>query len=164
MSLPPAINAWVELLNKKRLVEYMLGLGDNPGAPWRQFCEVIPLYLPPFPRPDTRPICVVRYKREAAEWFLRYSKGPRQGFSWDIYGDDLLGAELALIALSAAPPPPIRTFWPPHTGAHEHFKIRCPQCPVMIGGCECPEAGGWRVFTYDVPCGACAEKGAEATR
>lgn len=37
--------------------------------------------------------------------FLRYSCGPKQGFFWDIYGDDMHSVELAIIALSNAPYP-----------------------------------------------------------
>ena len=36
---------------------------------------------------------------------LRYSKGPKQGFFWDIYGDDFHSYELALVGLSKAPMP-----------------------------------------------------------
>lgn len=35
---------------------------------------------------------------------LRYSQGPKQGFFWDLYGDDF-SQELAIIALSQAPYP-----------------------------------------------------------
>lgn len=48
------------------------------------------------------PATVVRYGKS----FLRYSKGPRQGFFWDAYGDDFLSPELALLALLQAPVPP----------------------------------------------------------
>lgn len=69
---------------------------------WRQQAEIIVDYMPPFPRPNTRPSVVVRFE----EVFLRHSKGPLQGHSWDIYGDDYMTAELALIALLEAPIPP----------------------------------------------------------
>lgn len=69
---------------------------------WRKHAEIVVGWMPPNPRADAKPKCVVRYQ----ESFLRYSKGPRQGFSWDLYGDDLLTAELALVALLQAPPPP----------------------------------------------------------
>lgn len=37
--------------------------------------------------------------------YLRHSKGPFQGYMWDVYGDDFLYEELALYALSQAPTP-----------------------------------------------------------
>ena len=74
---------------------------------WRGKCEIIPQYMPPFPRPDTRPVLVVRHGNS----FLRYSRGPRQGFFWDIYGDDLHTVGLALLALLEAPPPPGAEPW-----------------------------------------------------
>ena len=70
---------------------------------WHKGCEVIDGYMPPYPRPDTRPSCVVRYA--PFNCFLRYSKGPRQGFFWDTYGDAMDSIELALLALANAPAP-----------------------------------------------------------
>ncbi len=74
---------------------------------WQQKCEIIPDYMPPYPQEDTRPSCVVVWRRDEdrGDIFLRYSKGPRQGFSWDVYGDDMHTVELAVIALSKAPHP-----------------------------------------------------------
>jgi len=79
---------------------------------WRQLAEIIPNYFPPSPRPEVevqqvlpelQPKCVVR----VGSSFLRYSKGPRQGFFWDLYGDDFQTPELALLALLQAPVPPM---------------------------------------------------------
>lgn len=100
LTLPP--------LNIEQLVRDLLDL-DHEW--WRAECEIIPGYMPPYPREDTRPACVVRYKfvdkRDGeAGCFLRHSGGARQGFFWDIYGDDLLRPELALVALAQAPTPP----------------------------------------------------------
>lgn len=67
---------------------------------WQRECQIIPEYMPPFPRGD-QPRCVVQHR----ERFLRYSRGPAQGYSWDCYGDDFLCPELALIAISQAPMP-----------------------------------------------------------
>lgn len=69
---------------------------------WRKRAEIVKAYMPPFPREDTKPKCVVRLDGA----FLRYSKGPRQGYFWDGYGDDLLSPEDALFALLQAPVPP----------------------------------------------------------
>lgn len=73
---------------------------------WHGKCEIISDYMPPFPGKDTRPSVQVRYN-DGTKYppFLRYSKGPKQGFFWDIYGDDMQCVELAVIALSKAPYP-----------------------------------------------------------
>ena len=68
---------------------------------WQHQCEIIPDYMPPLPGKDTIPTCVIKH----GEYFLRYSKGPLQGFFWDVYGDDFQSPELALIALSQCQPP-----------------------------------------------------------
>ncbi len=74
--------------------------------PWHGECEVIPDYMPPNPRPDTRPRVVVRHNNGTEHpAFLRHSCGPKQGFFWDIYGDDMQETELAILALSKAPYP-----------------------------------------------------------
>jgi hypothetical protein len=74
---------------------------------WMHECKIIPDYMPPFPREDTRPTCQVHYVyKDGSDTGLRYSKGPLQGYTWDIYGDDFHSPELALIALSQAPAPP----------------------------------------------------------
>lgn len=111
---------------------------------WQLDCEIIPEYMPPFPREDTRPTCVLKYVSpkatpcqillpkggsgmvrtsvceyeqelhpnsvenpiKAPDWFLRHSKGPLQGYFWDMYGDDFLKPELALWALAHASAPP----------------------------------------------------------
>lgn len=69
---------------------------------WHRDCEIVPDYMPPYPGKETRPAVVVRHK---SGMFLRYSKGPRQGFDWDVYGDDMLTIDLAIVALSEAPDP-----------------------------------------------------------
>jgi len=73
---------------------------------WHVRCEIIPNYMPKYPRDDTRPSVQVRYN-DGSEYppMLRYSRGPKQGFFWDIYGDDMQTVELAIVALSKAPTP-----------------------------------------------------------
>lgn len=82
---------------------------------WMHECRIIPDYMPPYPGKDTRPTCVVCYDYRDCEpdahptskqAFLRYSKGPAQGYFWDTYGDDFHRPELALAALIHAAPPP----------------------------------------------------------
>jgi len=74
--------------------------------PWMRRCEIIREYMPPFPRPETRPILVVKYN-DGTKYppFLRYSHGPKQGFFWDLYGDNLQSVPLAILAMSQAPSP-----------------------------------------------------------
>lgn len=73
---------------------------------WQHQCQIIPDYMPNFPREYTKPTCVIRHHAgENDHQFLRYSKGPLQGFFWDMYGDDFGSPEAALIALSQCPPP-----------------------------------------------------------
>lgn len=90
----------LDSVNVAKLVSYLL------GEPWHLRCEIIPDYMPPFPGKDTRPSVQVRYN-DGSEYpsFLRYSNGPKQGFFWDVYGDDMHNTELAIIALSQAPAP-----------------------------------------------------------
>lgn len=73
---------------------------------WHKQCDIVPDYMPPFPREDTRPTVQVRFNN-GSEYppFLRHSCGPKQGFFWDIYGDDMQTVELAVLALSQAPAP-----------------------------------------------------------
>lgn len=85
---------------------------DFEHHPWRRHVEIITDYMPPHPLPSTVPRCVVRYtgsmSSDEEEGFLRYSKGPRQGHFWDMYGDDYTNLALALVAVLHAPPPPKR--------------------------------------------------------
>jgi hypothetical protein len=90
------------LFTVERLLATFLDHESGNRDKWRRFAEIVPGYIPPFPSPDTQPTLVIRY----GESFLRYSKGPRQGFFWDMYGDDFYTAELALVALLQAPVPP----------------------------------------------------------
>ena len=85
----------VDAVDVRKLVNLML------TQLWQHECEIITDYMPPYPRPDTQPTCVIRY----GERFLRYSNGPLQGFFWDVYGDDFHSRELALIALAHCPTP-----------------------------------------------------------
>lgn len=74
---------------------------------WMHECVIIPAWMPPHPSANTRPSCVVEFTYKGGEkTFLRHSKGPLQGHDWDSYGDDYQCPELALVALSQAPPPP----------------------------------------------------------
>lgn len=74
---------------------------DTRNDTWRKHAEIVPDYMPPYPQKDTRPTCQVR----CGDAWLRYSRGPKQGFFWDIYGDDFGNPALALMALLQAPVP-----------------------------------------------------------
>lgn len=56
-------------------------------------------------RRDYGKILVVRYKGRESTVYLRHSKGPLQGFDWDVYGDNMQTPALCLLALIDAPAP-----------------------------------------------------------
>ena len=89
-----------ELFSVEGILPYLL------DESWHEECEIITDYMPRYPRPETRPTVVIRHNN-GTKWpaYLRYSKGPKQGFFWDTYGDDFHNPNLALIALSNAPTP-----------------------------------------------------------
>lgn len=81
-------------------------LKDGEGnLNWRRYATIIPKYRAPGDRDYEESRCVIMLKYQRMTTFLRYSKGPRQGHWWDIYGDDYQTPELALIALLEAEPP-----------------------------------------------------------
>lgn len=90
----------LEKLDAKLLVSHLL------DQEWHKKCEIIPDYMYPHPNSKDRPQVVVRFN-DGSEYppYLRYSKGPKQGFFWDIYGEGMNSIELAVIALSQAPAP-----------------------------------------------------------
>jgi hypothetical protein len=90
------------LFTVERLLNAMFDDVRGNVDAWRKRAEIIPNHMPPYPHEDTRPACVVRLE----ESFLRYSAGPRQGYIWDMYGDDMISPEMALLALLRAPVPP----------------------------------------------------------
>lgn len=95
-----ACNALLCCVSGQALVAQLL------NQAWHKRCEIIEDYMPPYPRPDTRPRLVIRFNSTSDHKpFLRYSQGPRQGFLWDVYGDDFQTKELAVIALANAPAP-----------------------------------------------------------
>lgn len=91
-----------KLFTVESLLAAMLDDSHGNLNVWRKHAEIIPQYMPPFPDKGTRPTCIVR----VGDSKLRYSHGPRQGYFWDIYGDDFGNPVRALLALMAAPVPP----------------------------------------------------------
>jgi hypothetical protein len=82
---------------------------------WMHECEILPAYLPANADEGDRPECRVRYVREDGHvYFLRYSKGPLQGYFWDLYGEDMNEPELAVVAISRSPAPPGVSVIPTH--------------------------------------------------
>jgi hypothetical protein len=88
-----------KMFTVERLVDAMLDDMHGNCDAWRILAEIVPEYMPPFPRPETRPICVVRIGNS----FLR---GGGRDFFWDMYGDNFRSPEQALLALVRAPIPP----------------------------------------------------------
>lgn len=98
------------LISLEKLLDAMLSTSHGNVNQWMQLVEIIPDYMPPYPRPETKPTCVVRFR----DSFLRYSKGVRQGYFWDGCGDDMLSPEWALLAVLQAPVPPsalVKNVW-----------------------------------------------------
>lgn len=103
------LNLKPEMFDLEKLVKTLA------GQTWMRQCEIIPAYMPPNPRADTQPRCVVRYRdplrgpvqegERDGYTYLRHSGGPLQGTFWDIYGDDFHSPELALVMLAVSPPP-----------------------------------------------------------
>lgn len=90
----------VENVDARALVTHLL------DQAWHAQCEIIPDYMPPYPGKGTRPSVQVRFNNGTKYMpYLRYSKGPKQGFFWDVYGEDMQTVELAIVALSKAPAP-----------------------------------------------------------
>ena len=92
----------LSLFTVESLVAAMLDDRHGNVDPWRKHAEILPAYVPPFADPGAQPQVRVRLGNS----FLRYSCGPGGGFFWDVYGDDFLTPELALLALYRAPVPP----------------------------------------------------------
>jgi hypothetical protein len=91
-----------KLFTVEELLEEFLDDSHGNRNVWRQHATIVPDYMFPYPRVGERPICVVKHKNS----FLRYSKGPRQGYFWDCYGDDFHSPAVAFAALLQAPVPP----------------------------------------------------------
>jgi hypothetical protein len=90
------------LFTVERILAAMFDDMSGNRDSWRKFAQIVPDFMPRFPDTLTRPTCVVKL----GDSYLRYSKGPRQGYFWDMYGDDMLSPENALLALLRAPVPP----------------------------------------------------------
>ncbi len=67
--------------------------------PWHSECDIV--------KKDGKRdgVFVVHKKDSEYPAYLRFSCGPSQGYFWDIYGDNMIDTELAVLALSKAPYP-----------------------------------------------------------
>ena len=72
---------------------------------WVRDCEILVSPSSEAKNSDEPPAVFIRYKAGEEYAYLRHSKGPLQGYFWDIYGDDFQSAALATLALYSAPPP-----------------------------------------------------------
>lgn len=109
------------LINPAKLLDLMLDdVAGNVNA-WWSLVEIVPDYMPPFPRADTRPSiqvrCLVRpdepepgpgvrtnrhsYLRSGGVAGWQYG-----GYFWDCYGTEWGTIEHALLAVLHAPVPP----------------------------------------------------------
>lgn len=61
--------------------------------------------------------CAAAFDGDGRRVYLRHSKGPLQGWSWDIYPDDLHTTALAVLAISQAPAPFGADLMPTHGNA-----------------------------------------------
>lgn len=87
------------LFTVEALLQYLLDNQHGNLNKWLELVEIVhkPLYLPQ---------CTVRCQTLSGNTYLRYSQGPRQGYFWDVYGDDFKQPVLALMAVLQAPVPP----------------------------------------------------------
>lgn len=111
----------------KELIDVMLDHHYGNRDIWRRQCEIIKDYMPPYPNGDTKPQkVVVQFENaDGHHSSLRYSKGPCQGFFWDIYGDDFHSPEIALMAILKAPVPPgvqKKEIWNRHNAINEDLR------------------------------------------
>lgn len=69
---------------------------------WHKECEIIQNHKY---RDGSEVKVLIKYPNEHQDTFLRYSKGHKQCYFWDVYGNDFNTVELAILALSKAPIP-----------------------------------------------------------
>lgn len=108
------------LIDPKKLIEALLYTSYGNVNQWINLVEIVPDYMPPFPRDDAPKIvvrCLVNPDEPAPGPGIRTSRhaylrtsghaGWRcGGYFWDGYGDGFLSVEYALLAVVHAPVPP----------------------------------------------------------
>jgi hypothetical protein len=97
-----------KLFTVERLIAAMLHTSYGNINQWWLLAEIVSEQAGEN-APPAKPRWVVRIKSADSKdySYLRYSNGPAQGHFWDMYGDDYLAPEHALLALMSAPIPPI---------------------------------------------------------
>lgn len=109
------------MIDKNRLIDIMLDdISGNVNA-WIKLVEIVPDYVPPFPRAGDRPsiqvrclvrpdepapgpgIATSRYSYLRASGIAGWKSG---GYFWDCYGTAWLTVEYAFLAVLHAPVPP----------------------------------------------------------
>ena len=109
------------LIDAAKLLDVLLDHSHGNVNKWIDLVEIVPDYVPPFPRDDTRPSiqvrCLVNPKEPepgpgiatGRHLYLRTSghAGWRNGgYFWDMYGTGFASIEYALLAAIHAPVPP----------------------------------------------------------
>ena len=109
------------LIDPKRLLDALLDTSYGNVNKWIELVEIVPDYMPAFPRDDTRPTIQVRCLVDADEpepgpgvctsrhLYLRTSGHAGWhcgGYFWDSYGTPFHSVECALLAAVHAPVPP----------------------------------------------------------
>lgn len=88
-----------KIFSIERLVDCLIGYSNtSPEKIWIKDCEIC--------LDGENRVIVKHISKNNSTNYLRYSKGPDQGYFWDVYGEHFINFEIALIALSKAPIPP----------------------------------------------------------
>lgn len=155
------------LIDPAKLLNVLLDTSCGNRNHWLRLVEIVPDYVPPFPRDDTRPTIQVRCLTNITEplpgpgvctsrySYLRWSGAGNVtwnhgGYFWDMYGDAFYTVEHAFLAALHAPVPPgllERIAWLPE-GDLDKVKPR-----EWCEGCRQPKTPyscvGCRVFPED---------------
>jgi len=109
------------LIKPERLLEVLLDTVSGNVNHWWRLVEIVPDYMPPFPRGATKPTIQVRCLvdetapepgpgiatgRHAYMRASRVAGWKFGGYFWDLYGTPFATVEYALLALVHAPVPP----------------------------------------------------------
>lgn len=102
------LNPWVIASAREDEVEqaWLSAVLDPYTDPWHLEVEVVEDYMPPYPRPETRPSIQVRWRGS----FLRQGGSAFNPFFWDMYGKEFLTVQFAWLAVAQAPAPPTLTY------------------------------------------------------
>lgn len=104
----PTLEARAVVESRDREVEqaWLSAILDAYTNPWHCHVEVVEGYMPPSPRPDTKPTIQARW----GNYYLRRGGGSFQPWFWDVYGEEFLTVQHAWLAVAQAPAPPRLTY------------------------------------------------------